>query len=660
MSGRIRPPRRSAPGCAAGGAARWLGLALVVIFLAVGPAAWAEVTDVLATLRPGHPRLLATDDELARVRQRATTDPLLRELLARLQAQAEATLSEPTVQHALVGPRMLEQSRQALRRVLTGALAYRISGDERFAARAKREMLTAAAFPDWNPTHFLDVAEMSLALAVGYDWLYAQLTPDERATVHRALVDHALAFAPAAYAEGGPADHRVWWVDAEQNWNQVCNGGLLAAALALAEDEPELARLTIAGARRSLPRAMAAYRPDGAYPEGPGYWDYGTTYNVLAIALLESALQQESELARIDGLGRTARYRVQAETPAGQVWNYADTAAGFSAAPVLGWLSTRYGYRPGQRDARERLATALQAKGRGHPAGQLAWQVLWLPPPTEAGTGKRTAAGGADGEEPKDARFRGAAEVAMFRSAWHDPAALFAGLKAGRNDVNHAHLDLGSFVLESDGVRWALDLGPDNYNLPAYFSHERRWGYFRLGNLSHNTLTPGDRLQERAAAAPIVGFRSTTERAFAVADLTSAYPGSATTWRRGVAMLDRARVLVADEWRGRRAGENLSWRMMTSAEITLGADGRSAILRANGRTLRAELSGPADARFTVASATPPTPAERQNVEARILTVILPAINAPADAELYVLFTPVGPKWPAKLPPPALTPPSEWR
>ena len=60
------------------------------------------------------------------------------------------------------------------------------------------------------------------------------------------------------------------------NQNQVGNGGMLAAALALAELHPEFARLAVRGAVRSLPLSQGEYYPDGAYPEGPGYWGFGT------------------------------------------------------------------------------------------------------------------------------------------------------------------------------------------------------------------------------------------------------------------------------------------------------------------------------------------------------------------------------------------------
>ncbi len=50
------------------------------------------------------------------------------------------------------------------------------------------------------------------------------------------------------------------------------------AALALADEEPELAGEILEAAIESIRRPMAAYAPDGAWPEGPGYWNCGMRY----------------------------------------------------------------------------------------------------------------------------------------------------------------------------------------------------------------------------------------------------------------------------------------------------------------------------------------------------------------------------------------------
>ena len=415
---------------------------------------------------------------------------------------------------------MLDQSRTAIQHIVTCALAFRLTGDLRFAERAKRDMLTAAAFADWNPSHFLDIAEMSFAVGIGYDWLYPQLTPDERLTLKRALLEKSLVFAPAAYAPGGPTDKRVWFVTARHNWNQVCNGGLLTAALALADEEPALARLVVNGARASLPLVMAAYQPDGAYPEGPGYWAYGTTYNVIALTLLEGTLGTDFGLGAAPDFDRTALYRLAVQGPTGLGFNYADGGAGLEDTPAYAWLAQRYRHPAALEQSRSLLRAQIAKKTVDR---FFALYAIWYPD-SSAQSAEESAASkprvqrdedgpaastprvqpGEDGPaapnpredgQPLDLHFRGVADIALFRSAWNDPRALFLGFKGGANSANHAHLDLGSFVFEADGVRWALDLGPDDYNLPGYFGVQR-WSYFRLNNHSHNTVTPGEVLQK--------------------------------------------------------------------------------------------------------------------------------------------------------------------
>jgi len=214
-----------------------LSLLLLTSLSTVGAA-----PDPLANLRPGHPRLLLTDAQLTAAVAAAKSDPLRASLHARIVTVAEAELKSAPVKHSLVGPRLLDKSRTALGRVLTCSLAFRLTGDERFFRRARKELLTIAAFPDWNPSHFLDVAEMSLAVAIGYDWLYTHLKPDERATLKAALLKLGLSLAPDAYNPAGATDKRVTrWVTAHHNWNQVCNGGITTGALAIGDESPELA-----------------------------------------------------------------------------------------------------------------------------------------------------------------------------------------------------------------------------------------------------------------------------------------------------------------------------------------------------------------------------------------------------------------------------------
>jgi hypothetical protein len=619
---------------------------LLAACLSAGAAGIAA--DPIGRLRAGHPRLLVTDGELALALDAAKADPLRAALHARIVDAATADLAAPPLIRKLKGPRLLDTSRAAIRRILTCAMAYRITGDGRFLAKARGDLLAVADFADWNPSHFLDVAEMSFAVAIGYDWLYPELSAGDRASLRAALVAKALVFAPAAYALEGPKDGRLFFATARMNWNPVCNGGLLAAALAVADEEPDLARRVIEGVRRSLPLAMDAYRPDGAYPEGPAYWSYGTTYNVIILALLEGALGTDYGLGAAPAFDRTAFYRTAVEGPTGLVFNYADGGSRIEDTPAYAWLARRYGDPAALEMSRRQLLAEINGRRDDR---FLALHAAWYP-------GPQGGPGGAPSGLPLSVHLRGGADIALFRSAWNDPDALFLGFKAGDNSTNHSHLDLGSFVLESDGVRWAVDLGPDHYDLPGYFGASR-WSYFRLTNRSHNTVTPGDALQDAKAVAPIVAFSDSAARPFAVAELTAAYPGAARRILRGVALPGRSRVLVQDEFAALQPGTPVRWVMVTAETVALSADGRTADLARGARRLRVEVLEPAGVRLTSRAAAPPTRQEDPNTGDSLLSLEVPPAGATGDLRIAVVLTPEGDHWAAG-PLPAVTPVADWR
>ena len=90
------------------------------------------------------------------------------------------------------------------------AMAYRLSGDERFADGAITEMLGAAKLENWDPHMFLSVAQITTALAIGYDWLYDVMTPQDRETIRSAIVILGL-------AEGDKVLFRKWSVGGKRN-----------------------------------------------------------------------------------------------------------------------------------------------------------------------------------------------------------------------------------------------------------------------------------------------------------------------------------------------------------------------------------------------------------------------------------------------------------
>jgi hypothetical protein len=213
-----------------------------------------------------------------------------------------------------------------------------------------------------------------------------------------------------------------------------------------------------------------------------------------------------------------------------------------------------------------------------------------------------------DGDEaqieslPKAALFK-RINVAFLRSGWNDPNAAFVGFKGGNNGASHAHLDLGTFVYDVDGLRWANDLGSDDYNLPGYFG-SHRWDYYRLRTEGHNTLTLNGEQQPPKATAAIAGFGDSPDQLFAIADLSAGYP-AAQSVRRGVRLIGKS-LLVQDELQ-LKAPTDVTWHLHTPAKIRIDEGGRVASLSQAGKKLTARLIAPVNASFmTAPSDVPPT------------------------------------------------------
>ncbi|MEE8451129.1 MAG: heparinase II/III family protein, partial [Thermoguttaceae bacterium] len=505
-----------------------------------------------------HPRLLATGAELAALRESLDTDPTRRALADAVVRQANFLQDVAPVERKLQGRRLLDQSRRCVKRVVVLAMAYHLTGDARHARRCEKEMLAAARFDDFNPSHFLDTAEMTFALAIGYDWLFDQLDEDVRKEIRTAIVEKGCVLPFETRHKG--------WVRSSNNWGQVCHGGLTAGALAVMEHEPDLAARTVHNALHSVTNSMRVYAPNGSYPEGPGYWNYGTSYNVLLIGVLESALGSDFGLTGAPGFSQTGQYVPVACGPSGQFFNYADGGSGRGPQSAMYWFASRFDRPDWLLGEREELLDTIARLSADRAASSgdrlLPFALLWMKDP------------GKDAPEirmPLHWSSGGETPVTIHRSSWTDPAATFVGLKAGSPAANHGQMDTGSFVPDADGVRWAMDLGAEGYhgiesrgmNLWSRSQNSDRWTIFRQSNAGHNTLVIDGKLQLAAGSGKVIGFSDDKAFPHSVVDMTSVYEGQAESVRRGVAMVRSREVLIQDQLTGLKPGSRVRWGMIT-------------------------------------------------------------------------------------------------
>ncbi len=528
----------------------------------------------------GHPRILLLEGEEQQIKELIASDPTWEKMHQAILAECSKILAKPPVERVLIGRRLLDKSRECLKRVFYLSYAYRMTGKQAYFIRAEQEMLAVAEFSDWNPSHFLDVAEMTMGLAIGYDWLYDKLSESSREKISSAIIFKGLN--PSYDSEYN------WFLTATHNWNQVCNAGMTYGALAVMDEQPELAQKTINRAFESIVLPMKDYQPDGAYPEGYGYWGYGSSFNVMFLSAVEKALGIDKGLTATPGFQETAGYLGHILAPSGKCFNYSDCGLGGSLNAAMFWFAEKAN-NPSllwsenkflQMDdfskfAGDRLLPAIMIWGKNIPLAQISEpsEKIW------------------PGQGPNP--------VAMMRTSWTDEKTIYLGFKAGSPSVNHGHMDIGSFVMEADGVRWASDPGMQNYesleskgmSIFGRTQDAQRWTIYRMNNHSHNVLTINDELQRVSGYAKIDKTSGNEGFRFAVSDISSVYNGQLKKAVRGVAIKDEKYVIVRDEIETLDKATKVKWAMFTFAEVEL--ENQSATLTIGDKKLYLKVNGPA-------------------------------------------------------------------
>jgi hypothetical protein len=188
--------------------------------------------------------------------------------------------------------------------------------------------------------------------------------------------------------------------------------------------------------------------------------------------------------------------------------------------------------------------------------------------------------------------------VCLMRTSWTDPDGIYLGFKAGSPSVNHGHMDIGSFVMEANGVRWVSDFGSQNYesleskgmSIFGRTQDAQRWTIFRLNNYAHSTLTINDQLQGVEGYAKIDRHSEEEGFMFAISDISSLYDGHLQKAVRGTAIRDGRYVIIRDEVETSDKPALIRWNLVTPAEVELGRQG--AVLTLDDKTLFLRIMGP--------------------------------------------------------------------
>lgn len=528
-----------------------------------------------------HPRLMLKEGDIEAIRQKIEYDQPLLTLHNVIERRTNDFIPAEPTKYRMVGKRLLGRCRAVLERVCYCSYMYLISGDEIYARRAEKEMLAAADFVSWNPSHFLDVAEMTTALAIGYDWLYDWLSPESRKIIEDAIIEKGLR----------TSGKKRWWSKSHNNWNQVCNSGLVMGALAVYERIPEEAQEIIAEALRNNPTAQKEYGPHGVYPEGFGYWEYGTWYEVMLIESLRTALGTSCNLEKAPGFLQSAKFMNFMSTPTGATFNFSDCGNPSNMInPLLYWFALETGDMSLVWQDRERLLNEDFVRGvnRQAPIAMLfasrcntkdikpIQDVLWA----------------GNGTQP----------VFLYREGFASAEDCYLGVKGGTPKNSHAHMDGGSFIYEWAGVRWAVELGSQDYHsleskgigIWKKGQNSQRWQVYRLNNHSHNTLTINDKLHQYKGMATMTNVHDKKRYKGAEFDLSSLFLDTESVTRT-ITIDKNNKVCCVDKIASGSTDCSVRWNMTTFAKAEI-IDNHTILLKQEGKELLLRIASPKSAK----------------------------------------------------------------
>lgn len=537
-----------------------------------------------------HPRLFLSKGGEKEIKKKIAANDFLKRAHNAIIANSKQILKEPPVEFEPISDLFLRVARTAFERIYYLSYSYRMTGDKRYAERAKQEMLHVCQFDHWHPIHFLGVAEMTSALSIGYDWLYKELNKAEKKTITEAVIKKGL---DESMPETVSDEAYLHWQKKRNNWNAVCNTGMALGAMVTYEINPERSRKII---QRSVKRvkemALDEYLPDGNYPEGYTYWSYGTAFSVILINALENLYGTSFGMTDNPGFMATPFYILQMSAQNMGYFAYSDCGVSRSLSFPMFWFASRLNNQSLLWGEWDRLNVMQQ---RGDNDSKI-YKVRFLPSVmlwASADTFK-------DLKKPEKRLYvgQGSTPVAIMRNHWGGKDELYVGLKGGMASHNHSHMDIGGFVMYRGANQWATDLGIQNYysvtkygiNLGDRSQYSKRWDVLRFSKDVHNIMTFNGNNQIVTERANIDTYGDYENFVFATTDLSRIDRNSVKKHLRGVAITDDKYVIVYDEIENHSFFTEAKWAMLTPANVKITGE-NTAELSMNGEKLTIKVEG---------------------------------------------------------------------
>ena len=421
------------------------------------------------------PRLFYTAEKIARLRERVKTDDVVRQAWQRQLERADGLLDDKLVtkeyaeggagQHGNYG----RPSSQIVQMGGTLGLAWRMTGDKRYAEKLKRALIHFGTFNRWAgdarhdpPWHSeLNTARFCFGYAIGFDSIGDYLSKSDRKTIAAAMVRLGIGPTLDDWVLG---EKRIHALDSMgHNWWSVCVSMAGLAAMSVMGDVPQADAWvrTVNDAfgewfcysGNILQNKSTNFDRNGAFYESVNYANYALSeYLLFRLAWLNAF--PDTPPAKIPLLEKAGDFFVHTCYPTSESVlsaNFGDSSIKAGGARTL------------------RL---LLANGFDKP--QYRWYVNRTDPGLNDPVGLVYYDGQPTAGKPESAESILYPDIgwATMRSSWADDATMLA-VKSGFA-WNHAHPDAGSFILFHDGKPLIIDSGNCSYSRREYSSYYRR------------------------------------------------------------------------------------------------------------------------------------------------------------------------------------------
>ena len=482
------------------------------------------------------------------------------------------------------------------------ARAYLISGDKKYAEKGVEIIDTLASWEsvDLRKSN-LAGGHWAAAFAIGYDSFYNYILAQENGEEHlKELRDAAynLLMVPFYSAYSGVSSE-PYCITVQDNFTGVCSGGMMAMLISMCDDgdHEEMIAYLMENTMKTLQITAVLLYPDGGYYESVGYSRYMTTNATIALLGMKHSFGSYYGLDEVRGFteygysltflqsthtnvtyhdgGRN--YVDYADVPPRETWAY------LFDDPMQAALAKRQKKLAGITYSLEELFRyEMATNGKEDEITQ-----------------EKIDAMGTD-------RYFFGAETGAFTNNMTLTKPKFVGFHGGLTGLPHDMLDLGQFVFESNGIKWATDQGSDDYNLSKYFAIPDGYMYYKKRPEGKNcvVINPSNSKDENGDIyyGQTVGTRAEVvaldmnkpSGAYAALDLTDAYKRDVTSYVRGYYFGDERNTLVVqDEITFKKADSELYWFMQLpdNTRITVEDGGKRAVLKNGSNKLIVELCG---------------------------------------------------------------------